>query len=99
MGGFSILVLRILVPTVFFTISWCLEIPPPLKEGPTQGPIGCQKRLYTYRVSQVDSNGKECWDDLSVQSCWGRCDSNEISDWKFPYKKSHHPVWLVIFFT
>jgi hypothetical protein len=27
-----------------------------------------------------------------VQSCWGRCDSNEISDWKFPYKKSHHPV-------
>lgn len=27
-----------------------------------------------------------------VNACWGRCDSKEISDWKFPYKKSHHPV-------
>ena len=25
-------------------------------------------------------------------SCWGRCDSSEISDWRFPYKRSHHPV-------
>lgn len=29
---------------------------------------------------------------MSVWSCWGRCDSREISDWKFPYKKSYHPV-------
>lgn len=36
--------------------------------------------------------GHECWDHVSVWSCWGRCDSREISDWKFPYKKSYHPV-------
>lgn len=36
--------------------------------------------------------GYECWDNVSVWSCWGRCDSREISDWKFPYKKSYHPV-------
>lgn len=36
--------------------------------------------------------GLKCSDDVSVWSCWGRCDSHEISDWKFPYKKSYHPV-------
>ncbi|KAB0789993.1 hypothetical protein PPYR_11183 [Photinus pyralis] len=54
--------------------------------------LDCHRRLYTYRVTQSDENGKECWDTLSVLSCWGRCDSNEISDWRFPYKKSLHPV-------
>ncbi|XP_052864450.1 thyrostimulin beta-5 subunit [Anopheles cruzii] len=54
--------------------------------------LGCHKRLFTYRVSQTDSKGRECWDHVSVLSCWGRCDSNEISDWRFPYKRSHHPV-------
>ncbi|KAK5645390.1 hypothetical protein RI129_006690 [Pyrocoelia pectoralis] len=54
--------------------------------------LDCHRRLYTYRVTQRDENGKECWDTLSVLSCWGRCDSNEISDWRFPYKKSSHPV-------
>lgn len=38
--------------------------------------------------------GRECWDHVSVWSCWGRCDSNEISDWKFPYKRSYHPVCM-----
>lgn len=69
-----------------------IELPPAIMEGPTSNPIGCQRRLYTYRVSQTDSNGKECWDNVSVWSCWGRCDSSEISDWKFPFKKSNHPV-------
>ncbi|XP_066260822.1 thyrostimulin beta-5 subunit [Euwallacea similis] len=54
--------------------------------------LKCHKRLYNYRVSQVDKNGKECWDVLSVMACWGRCDSNEIADFRFPYKKSVHPV-------
>lgn len=36
--------------------------------------------------------GHECWDYVNVWSCWGRCDSREISDWKFPFKKSYHPV-------
>lgn len=43
-------------------------------------------------VSNHFKIGYECWDHVSVWSCWGRCDSREISDWKFPYKKSYHPV-------
>ncbi|XP_076266953.1 glycoprotein hormone beta 5 [Rhynchophorus ferrugineus] len=54
--------------------------------------LKCHKRVYNYRVSQFDQNGKECWDVLSVSACWGRCDSNEIPDFRFPYKKSNHPV-------
>lgn len=65
---------------------------PAVIEGPTTAPLGCHRRLYTYRVSQVDSKGRMCWDHVSVMSCWGRCDSSEISDWKFPYKRSYHPV-------
>ncbi|ETN58908.1 glycoprotein hormone beta subunit [Anopheles darlingi] len=61
-------------------------------DRPNQLYLGCHKRLFTYRVSQTDSKGRECWDHVSVLSCWGRCDSNEISDWRFPYKRSHHPV-------
>ncbi|XP_060529924.1 thyrostimulin beta-5 subunit [Cylas formicarius] len=54
--------------------------------------LKCHKRTYTYKVSQTDENGKECWDILSVMACWGRCDSNEIADFRFPFKKSNHPV-------
>ncbi|CAH0554647.1 unnamed protein product [Brassicogethes aeneus] len=54
--------------------------------------LECHKRMYTYSVTQTDENGKSCRDKVSVMACWGRCDSNEISDWRFPYKKSNHPV-------
>lgn len=71
--------------------------------------LECHRKLYTYRVTQTDENGKQCWDTVSALACWGRCDSNEvkiiawnlsfidmhefqISDWRFPYKKSSHPV-------
>lgn len=40
--------------------------------------LDCHRRLYTYRVVQSDGQGKQCWDTLSVWSCWGRCDSNEV---------------------
>ncbi|XP_032595176.1 thyrostimulin beta-5 subunit [Drosophila grimshawi] len=64
----------------------------PVSSGPTIAPLGCHRRMYTYRVTQSDAQGHECWDHVSVWSCWGRCDSSEISDWKFPYKRSFHPV-------
>lgn len=54
--------------------------------------LGCHKRKYNFRVTQTDKNGRSCWDLVSVKSCWGRCDSNEISDYKFPFKRSYHPV-------
>lgn len=42
--------------------------------------------------AESDSKGNSCSDTITVNACWGRCDSKEISDWKFPFKKSHHPV-------
>ncbi|XP_055379260.1 thyrostimulin beta-5 subunit [Condylostylus longicornis] len=84
---FSILLL--LITTKVFSIEVQQTI---IDSAPTKSALGCHTRLYTYRVSQTDSQGRECWDYVSVMSCWGRCDSSEISDWKFPYKKSFHPV-------
>ncbi|XP_069970009.1 thyrostimulin beta-5 subunit [Penaeus vannamei] len=56
--------------------------------------LECHRRQYTYKVHKTDDNGRMCWDYINVMSCWGRCDSNEIADWKFPYKRSHHPVCM-----
>ncbi|CAG7838469.1 unnamed protein product [Allacma fusca] len=56
--------------------------------------LDCHRRLYSYRVTKTDSAGRTCWDQVNVRSCWGRCDSNEIPDWRFPYKRSHHPVCI-----
>ncbi|ODN03328.1 Glycoprotein hormone beta-5 [Orchesella cincta] len=81
------------------------ELSPPLSEedGLTilgTGPLdiattlNCHRRLYSYRVTKTDSAGKKCWGQVNVMSCWGRCDSNEIPDFRFPYKKSHHPVCI-----
>eukprot|EP00099_Drosophila_melanogaster_P002242 NP_001104335.1 glycoprotein hormone beta 5, isoform A [Drosophila melanogaster] len=64
----------------------------PMNNGHIVTPLGCHRRVYTYKVTQSDLQGHECWDYVSVWSCWGRCDSSEISDWKFPYKRSFHPV-------
>ncbi|KAH8328914.1 hypothetical protein KR067_005902, partial [Drosophila pandora] len=64
----------------------------PINSEPPVTSLGCHRRLYSYKVTQTDSLGHECWDYVSVWSCWGRCDSSEISDWKFPYKRSFHPV-------
>ncbi|XP_067009755.1 thyrostimulin beta-5 subunit [Anabrus simplex] len=56
--------------------------------------LECHMRKYNYKVTKTDSEGRLCWDYISVVSCWGRCDSNEISDWRFPYKRSFHPVCM-----
>jgi len=41
--------------------------------------LRCHKREYEYKVSQVDKNGKVCWDTVRVVACWGRCVSSEVS--------------------
>lgn len=41
--------------------------------------LKCHRRLYTYKVTKTDENGRQCWDTISVNACWGRCDSNEVS--------------------
>jgi hypothetical protein len=81
----------LLIFSSFFLMT-CAEMVPALIEGPTRSPIGCNIRLYTYQVTQTDPKGFTCTDRVMVKGCWGRCDSKEISDWKFPFKKSFHPV-------
>ncbi|KAI0239223.1 Thyrostimulin beta-5 subunit [Lamellibrachia satsuma] len=62
----------------------------------TELTIKCHVRNYTYRISKPYplKNGTQlpCYDDVDVDSCWGRCDSNEIADYEPPYKQSSHPV-------
>ncbi|PNF33410.1 hypothetical protein B7P43_G04185 [Cryptotermes secundus] len=65
-----------------------------LQESTLASTLECHRRVYAYKVTKTDSAGRICWDVINVMSCWGRCDSNEISDWRFPYKRSFHPVCL-----
>ncbi|KAM3959608.1 thyrostimulin beta-5 subunit [Aphomia sociella] len=58
----------------------------------TEGMEICVRRVTLARAEQIDEKGRRCWDRVKVHSCGGRCDSREISDWEFPFKKSHHPV-------
>ncbi|XP_068632678.1 glycoprotein hormone beta-5 [Battus philenor] len=52
----------------------------------------CKLKRYSHKAVQTDLNGRRCWDEVKVGSCWGYCLSYEISHWQFPYKESHHPV-------
>lgn len=61
--------------------------------------LGCDLFEYEHSVLQVDSQGRKCWGKVMVLSCRGRCDSKEISDWKFPHKKAFHPVCLHVKFS
>ncbi|XP_072939024.1 thyrostimulin beta-5 subunit-like [Epargyreus clarus] len=54
----------------------------------------CSKLVHLARAEQSDENGLKCWDAVKVPTCGGRCDSSEIADWEFPFKKSHHPVCM-----
>lgn len=79
LGAVLLLVLVLLMPVAAINPMSTLE---------------CHRRQYTYKVHKTDDDGRMCWDFINVMSCWGRCDSNEIADWKFPYKRSHHPVCM-----
>ena len=50
-----------------------------LQEPILASTLECHRRLYAYKVTKTDSAGRVCWDTISVMSCWGRCDSNEVS--------------------
>ncbi|KAG1652390.1 Thyrostimulin beta-5 subunit [Nymphon striatum] len=59
-----------------------------------KGTLKCHRREFTYKVLRKDRLGRKCTDYITAMSCWGRCDSNEIADWRFPFKKSYHPVCI-----
>ncbi|XP_074594674.1 glycoprotein hormone beta 5 [Brevipalpus obovatus] len=56
--------------------------------------IHCLRREFTYKAVKTDDFGRKCWQYITVKACWGRCDSLEIADYRFPYKKSYHPVCI-----
>lgn len=41
--------------------------------------LECHRREYTFKATNSDSSGKQCWEYITVLSCWGRCDSGEVS--------------------
>nr|XP_015930088.1 thyrostimulin beta-5 subunit-like [Parasteatoda tepidariorum] len=62
--------------------------------GNLKGVLSCLRREYTLKATRTDRDGRQCWDIIRAISCWGRCDSFEIPDWRFPYKISVHPVCM-----
>ncbi|XP_060062663.1 thyrostimulin beta-5 subunit-like [Ylistrum balloti] len=56
----------------------------------------CYERVFKMFASKPyrTPSGKElpCKDMIPVRSCWGRCDSSEIPDYRIPYKISNHSV-------
>ncbi|GIY35225.1 thyrostimulin beta-5 subunit [Caerostris darwini] len=56
--------------------------------------LDCHRREFTFKASQTDENGLQCWGVVTAMSCWGRCDTGEIGDWRFPFKRPFHPVCM-----
>nr|ARS73220.1 glycoprotein beta-5 [Deroceras reticulatum] len=59
--------------------------------------LSCHVRRYQLHITKppvYDRDGVvyRCSGWVTVNSCWGRCDSSEIGDYQMPYKISHHPV-------
>lgn len=41
--------------------------------------LECHRREYTFKATRTDLSGRQCWEYITVMSCWGRCDSGEVS--------------------
>ncbi|KAK0059906.1 glycoprotein hormone beta-5, partial [Biomphalaria pfeifferi] len=62
-----------------------------------QTTLSCHLRRYQFRVTKPpiyvsDGSIVHCTGVVTVNSCWGRCDSSEVGDYVMPFKISHHPV-------
>lgn len=53
--------------------------------------LGCHRREYTFKAVQTDSMGRSCYQYITTMSCWGRCDSGEVSD-AFFLSSIHHSL-------
>nr|QUP51996.1 glycoprotein beta [Urechis unicinctus] len=67
-----------------------------LAEVDVTGTLSCHQRTYQYQISKpfINDLGEviPCSGLVSVRSCWGRCDSSEVADFRVPYKISQHNV-------
>lgn len=55
-----------------------LSNPQSITETDLESTLDCNRRTYSHKVTQTDSEGRACWGMITVVSCWGRCDSNEV---------------------
>ncbi|KAF0296284.1 Thyrostimulin beta-5 subunit [Amphibalanus amphitrite] len=56
---------------------------------------GCEPRLdRPMHVLRRDPAGLACWGTVRAVTCWGHCQSHEVPDWRFPYRRSYHPVCM-----
>lgn len=55
-------------------------------------PMECKLKRYKFTASKVDQFGNKCSGEVVATICYGGCDTGEIADWLFPYKKSIHKV-------
>ncbi|XP_035224889.1 thyrostimulin beta-5 subunit-like [Stegodyphus dumicola] len=76
---------------ILLIAAWLSTVDPELVIDP-ETTLECHRREFTFRASQTDASGRQCWDHVTAMSCWGRCDSGEIGDWRFPFKRPFHPV-------
>ncbi|KAK3784569.1 hypothetical protein RRG08_003377 [Elysia crispata] len=58
----------------------------------------CHVRHYQFRIHKPDVLDPDtgavlrCSGVVTVNSCWGRCDSSEVGDFMMPFRISNHPV-------
>lgn len=55
-------------------------------------PMQCNMRRFTFKATKTDEAGNRCSGLITARICYGGCDTGEIADWLFPYKKSVHKV-------
>ena len=73
-----ILLLAVLIANSFRLNSAMFEQPDSQSKEQMDATPTCFRRPYTFKVNQEDSEGRSCWDVVTVTSCWGRCSSNEV---------------------
>lgn len=78
----AILLLFILITNTQFNMAMFDQPDPQSREQMETSPT-CFLRPYTFKVKQDDSQGRSCWDTVTVTSCWGRCDSNEVKSYSY----------------
>lgn len=73
-----IFLLAVLMANSFRLNSAMFEQPDSQSKEQMDATPTCFRRPYTFKVYQEDSEGRSCWDVVTVTSCWGRCSSNEV---------------------
>jgi len=80
---------------IFFSLIICVSSSSGIIDPVTT--TSCHVRAYRLHIVKkpyITPEGEviTCQAMVSVDSCWGRCESHEIGDYLPPWRLSHHPV-------